>query len=147
MSFKDLYAFPALIPIPQLNCHIIASSKNETLGRMDSYCANVIGVCFKASNLLRSIVVQDAQLKVVRTSDNPILPCDETTSANRYISKLECLNCAACFVGPDVDMATIQSGKDPWFCEQVRIKAKISNCARLTCGMKVYALDPLGSSE
>ena len=65
MSLKDLHTLPRFVPIPQLDCHIITSSKDKTLGWMDSYSAYVVWVCLEAGNLLRRIVVQNAQLKVV----------------------------------------------------------------------------------
>lgn len=47
MSFKNLHAFPLLVPIPELDCHIIASGQDERLGRVDDDCTDVIRVGFE----------------------------------------------------------------------------------------------------
>jgi len=121
MSLKHLDTLPGFVPVPQLNCHIITSGKNKALGWMDSYCAYIIWVGLKASNFLRSVVVQNPQLKVVRPSNNPILSRNKATCANRYIGELECFNSASCFVGPDVNVATVESSEDPWLLKPVRV--------------------------
>ena len=57
MSFKHLHTFPTLIPIPQLNCHIIRGGQNERLRGMNDDGANVIGMGFEGGDLFRSIVI------------------------------------------------------------------------------------------
>ena len=74
---------------------------------MNRQTPNVVWVCLEAGNLLRRIVVQNAQLKVVRPSNNPIFPRNKAAGTHRYIGELECLNSASCFVGPDVNMAAV----------------------------------------
>lgn len=47
---------------------------------------------FEGGNLLGGIVVVDAELEVIRTTDNPVLAGDETTGSHRDIGKLEGFN-------------------------------------------------------
>ena len=44
---------------------------------------------FKGCDFLRSIVVVDSDLEVIRTADNPIFAGDESPRSYRYIGKLE----------------------------------------------------------
>jgi len=49
-------------------------------------------VCFEGCDFLRCIVVVNAELEIIGTTDNPILPGDETAGSDRDISKFECLD-------------------------------------------------------
>ncbi len=115
MPLKDLNTLPSLLPTPQFNCHIITCGKAEGLRRVYGNRTNVIGVGLEAGDLLGSIVVDNAQLEIVRPSDNPVLPRDEATSSNRDIGQFKGLDGGSCFVGPDVNVAAVKRGKDPWF--------------------------------
>jgi hypothetical protein len=87
------------------------SGQDEWLRRMHSDCANVVGMCLERCDLLRGVVVVDAQLEVIGTcmgtcqplpSANimrssptrhyPILPGDEATGADGDVSELERLD-------------------------------------------------------
>ena len=65
-------------------------------------------------DLLRGVVVVDAQLEVIGTCYYPILPRDEATGAYGYIGELEGLDDGLRYVRPDVDVAAIQGREDPW---------------------------------
>jgi len=97
--------------------------KDERLCWVDSDCANIIGVCLERCDLLRGVVVVDAQLEVIGTwtamsaslpEDSgvwaltcyyPILPRDEATGAYGYIGELEGLDDGLRYVRPYVDVA------------------------------------------
>lgn len=50
---------------------------------------NVIGVGFKRSDLLGGVIVVDAQLEIIAAANDPVLPGNEATSANRDVGELE----------------------------------------------------------
>lgn len=92
VSFKNLYTFPGLVPIPQLNCHVVGSCEDERLRRVDDNRPDVIWMRFKRCDLLGGVIVVDAELKVIGTADNPIFSGNEPASSDRDISKLKCLD-------------------------------------------------------
>lgn len=97
--------------------------KDEGLCWVHSNCANIIGMRLERCDLLRGVVVVDAQLEVIGTwtamsaslpEDSgvwaltcyyPILPRDEATGAYGYIGELEGLDDGLRYVRPDVDVA------------------------------------------
>lgn len=89
VTLKHLYAFPALLPVPELDCHVIGGGQDEWLRRVDHDRSDIVGVGLKGGDALGGVVVVDAQLKVVRTADDPVLPRYEATGADRDIGKLE----------------------------------------------------------
>jgi hypothetical protein len=82
---------------------------------MHAYCSNVIRVCFKRRDLFCSIVIEDAELKVIGASDDPVLASDEAAGADGYVGYLKGFDSGAGFVGPNVNMARVERGEDPWF--------------------------------
>jgi hypothetical protein len=60
--------------------------------------ANVIRMCLEGSDLLRRVVIVYAQVKVIRTANDPVFPCNEATSANGDICKFKGLDNCLCFV-------------------------------------------------
>lgn len=60
-----LNALPPLLPIPQLDRHVIRSREDQTLGRMHGKATNVIGMGLQRRDLLARIVVEDAQVEIV----------------------------------------------------------------------------------
>jgi len=44
--------------------------------------SDIVGVCLERSNLVMCIVIEDAQLKVVRAGDKPVLACDEADTSD-----------------------------------------------------------------
>jgi hypothetical protein len=105
MSLESLHALPALIPIPQLDGHIITSSENKRLRGMHNDRTDIVGMSFKRRDLLRGVVVEDAEMEVVGTNHEPVLSGDEAASADRDVGDLEGLDEGLGLVGPDVDMA------------------------------------------
>lgn len=80
---------------------------------MDNNCANVVGVGFKGGDLLRGVIVVNADLEVIRATDDPILAGDEAPCTNRYICKFERFDYGLCFVGPYISMTAIESRQNP----------------------------------
>lgn len=55
-----LYTPPLLVPVPCFDRHVITSSKHNARSGVNGQAANVVGVCFKSSYLLMSVVVEDS---------------------------------------------------------------------------------------
>ncbi len=83
---------------------------------MDSNGSDIIGMRLEAGDLLAGVVVVDAELEVIAATDDPILAGDEAAGAHGDVGELEGLDDALRFVGPDVDVAAVEGGEDPWFC-------------------------------
>jgi hypothetical protein len=56
---------------------------------VDDDASDVIWMSFERGDLLRGVVIVDSQLKVIRATDDPVLPSNKATSANRYIGEFE----------------------------------------------------------
>ena len=65
VSFEYLHTLPSLVPIPQLNCHVIGGGKDERLGRVYDDRSNVVGMSFEGGDLFGSIVIVDSQLEII----------------------------------------------------------------------------------
>ena len=74
--------------------------------------ANVIGMRLEGCNLLACVVVVDPQLEVIATANNPVLARNEATCSYGYIGEFEGLNDRLGFVGPNVNVATVEGGED-----------------------------------
>jgi hypothetical protein len=118
MPLEDLHTLPRLLPVPQLNCHVITCSEAEGLSRMYSYGTNVVGVGLEAGDLFGGVVIDNPQLKVVRASNNPVLACNKTASTDGHIGEFKGLDGGSRFVRPDVNVAAVKRGKDPWLFAQ-----------------------------
>ena len=59
---------------------------------MDCQTANVVGVSLQRGDLLARVVVEDAEVKVVRAADEPITSGDETHAAYGHFSHFERLD-------------------------------------------------------
>ena len=92
MAFEHLHALPSLLPIPKLDGHVIGGRQNKRLGRMNGNGANIVRMRLEGCDLLRSIVVIYSELKVIRTANNPVFACNESTSSHRDVGELECLD-------------------------------------------------------
>lgn len=89
VTLENLDALPAFFPVPQSDCHVIGAGENERLCRVNGNRSNVVRVGFKRSDLLGCVVVVHAQLEIIATAHNPVLPSDKATSAHGYIGKFE----------------------------------------------------------
>lgn len=59
---------------------------------MNGNRTDVVRVRFEGRDLFGGVVVVDTELEVIRTANNPVLPCDESTGADRDIGELECFD-------------------------------------------------------
>lgn len=148
VPFEDLHALPTFVPVPQLDCHVIAGGQHEGLGGVHDDCAYVVGVCFEGGDLLAGVVVVDAELEVIAAADDPVLAGDEATCSHGDVGEFEGLDDGLGFVGPDVDMAAVEGGEDLALPYQHLSAFSLSTSAYpWFCWVEVYALDPLAPRE
>lgn len=105
VALEYLHALPALLPIPQLDGHVIRGSQHEGLRRVNGNGADVVGMRLERGDLFGRVVVVDSHLEVIGTANNPVLPCDEPAGTNGDIGEFESLDDLLSLVGPDVDVA------------------------------------------
>ena len=74
--------------------------------------ADVIGMRLERCDLLACVVVVDSQLEVIATANNPVLARNEAACSYGNIGEFEGLNDRLGFVGPDVNVATVEGGED-----------------------------------
>ena len=78
----DLNTLPALLPIPSLDCHVIASGQDDARGGVDGETPDVVRMSLEGGYFLMGVVVEDAKLEVVRASDEPVLARDKLDASN-----------------------------------------------------------------
>ena len=115
MPLENLHALPRLLPIPEFNRHIVTCGQAEWLGRVNRNRTDIVRVGLEARYLLGRIVVDNAQLEIIRPGNDPVLAGHEATSSYWDIGEFKCLDGGACFVGPDVDVPAVERREDPWF--------------------------------
>ena len=106
-----LNAPPLLVPVPGPNGHIIATRQDNARGRMDSQASDVVGVRLKSRDFFVRIVVEDPELEVIATSDEPVLAGDEAHTSHRYFCDFKSLDKCACLVVVDVDAAVVETSQ------------------------------------
>ena len=67
----------------------------------------------KRRDLLVCVVVEDAQLEIVRARNEPVLAGYETDAAHGDLRDLKGLDQGTRFVVVDVDRAIVKTGEDP----------------------------------
>ena len=92
VALEDLNAFPALLPIPELDRHVIGRGKDKRLSGVDDNRSNVVGMGLKGCDLFGGIVVVDTKLEVIRAANDPVLAGNEATSSHRNIGEFEGFN-------------------------------------------------------
>ena len=73
MSFKRTNAFPLLVPVPCFNGHVITAGKYYAKRWMYRKATYVVWMGFKGNNFLVSIVIEDSELEIIGTRNEPVL--------------------------------------------------------------------------
>ena len=81
---------------------------------MNREASNVVGMRLERGDLFVRIVVEDAQLEVVRARDEPVLARDEAAAAHGDLRDLERLDERARVVVVDVNVAVVEPDEEPW---------------------------------
>ena len=105
---------PLLVPVPCFNGHVITAGKYYAKRWMYRKATYVVWMGFKGDNFLVSIVIEDSELEIIGTRNEPVLAGDEAHAANGDLCDLESLDERAGVVVVDVDCAIIEAGEDPW---------------------------------
>ena len=82
---------------------------------MHGEAADVVWVRLKRNDLFMRVVVEHAQLEIVRTGNEPILARDKTHTSYGYFCDFECLYERARFKVVGVYTPIVQSSKEPGF--------------------------------
>mmetsp|Transcript_20282 Transcript_20282/g.32462 ORF Transcript_20282/g.32462 Transcript_20282/m.32462 type:complete len:603 (-) Transcript_20282:150-1958(-) len=89
VPFKNDGVLPVIVPIPQLDAHVVGRTENEGQTRMHRNTANVVGVRLKLLHLLARVVVVDANVHVVGAAHQPILALDKLGGTHRHLGYLK----------------------------------------------------------
>ncbi len=95
--------------------HIIAPRQYDTQRRVHCEASNVVGVSLEGGNLFVSVVIEDAQLEVIRASNEPVFSRNEANASNGDCCDLKRLDSRACFVVVNDHRSVVESSNEPWF--------------------------------
>jgi hypothetical protein len=70
---------------------------------MDGQASNVVWMSLKLDDLFVGIVIKDPQLKVIASSDEPILPRDESDATDGHLRDFKRFDDGGCEVVVDLD--------------------------------------------
>ena len=73
MSLEHLCARPTLVPIPQLDEHVIRARQDIGHSRVHRNTSNVVSVRFERLDKLAGIVVVDPDKHIIRSTNDPLL--------------------------------------------------------------------------
>jgi hypothetical protein len=76
---------------------------------MHGQATNVVRVRFERSNFLVSVVVEDAQLKVVRSSNEPVFPSDEFYTPYWNLCDFKCFDNGTGVVVVDINGTIVET--------------------------------------
>ena len=115
------HQLPVLLPVPQLDCHVVTAGEDQRLRRMDVDAANIVGVGIELGHLgstgrrevhfLRCVVVVDSDFEIIAANDDPLLSLHE--SAGRGIPLTDHVPCV---VIPYVHLSREEGSQDPRLC-------------------------------
>lgn len=82
IMLAHLNAFPLFVPIPSLDSHVVTTCEHDT--RCGVYCeaSYIVRVGLERDDLLVCVVIEDAQLEVVRAGYKPVFSWDELDATN-----------------------------------------------------------------
>ena len=130
--------FPLLVPIPSFDGHVITPCKHNAQRRMHGQASNVVWVRLKRNDLFMRVVIEHAQLEIVRTGNEPILARDKTHTSYGYFCDFECLYERARFKVVGVYTSIVQTSKEPGFSrvkvdrlDAIRALEEFSLCSHL----------------
>jgi hypothetical protein len=108
-----LDTLPVLVPVPGLDGHVVAPGEHDGRGRVHGHAADVVRVGLERVHLLERVVVEDAELEVVRARDEPLLARDEARAPDGDLGDLERLEDRAGVDVVDLDGSVVQAREQP----------------------------------
>lgn len=82
---------------------------------MHDNASHIIRMCLKRMHSIQSVVVEDTDLHVVGSGDDPVLSRYELGSPHRKVAYFKRFNQLLVFVVPHVDIAIVQRAEHPRF--------------------------------
>ena len=113
VPLEHLRARPPLVPVPQLNQHVVRARQHVRLRGVHADATDVIAVRLKRLHQLGGVVVVHADKHVVRAAHDPLLTRHPLRRAHGQFRHLERLHQRVCGVVPDVHVPGVQVGEDP----------------------------------
>ncbi len=92
VALEDLLAGPLVIPVPELDGHVVTARQQVRLSRVNGETADVVRVSLEHVHSLECVVVVGADLHIVRACHDPVLAWHEFGCAHRRLTHLECLD-------------------------------------------------------
>mmetsp|Transcript_12328 Transcript_12328/g.40502 ORF Transcript_12328/g.40502 Transcript_12328/m.40502 type:complete len:453 (+) Transcript_12328:1401-2759(+) len=89
VTLENLRAGPLLVPIPQLDEHVVRRREEIRQGRVHRDAANVIRVRLERLDELRGVVVIHADEHVIRAGNHPLLAHHKLGGADRQLGHLK----------------------------------------------------------
>jgi hypothetical protein len=83
---------------------------------MHGKTSNIVRIGFEERHLFVGVVIEDAQLEVIRAGNEPVLASDKFDTAHWDLWDLERFDDGASLVVVDVDGTVVEPSKQPWFC-------------------------------
>ena len=111
VSLENNGIFPLIVPIPQLDGHIVTGAHDKGQRGMDSDAANVISVSLKLLDLLASVVIVDANVHIIGTAHEPVLTLNELGITHRNLRHFEGTHDRLRVVVPNKHVARIQGAE------------------------------------
>ena len=115
MTLKHLRAIKILVPVPQLDGHVIGGGQNIWQSRVNLQGSNVVAMRFKLLNFLHGVVVEHSQAHIIRRRDEPLLARDKLGTSDGQFTEFKGLDATSGLVVPNHDNAAVQGSKYPWF--------------------------------
>lgn len=121
---------PLFVPVKCFDRQIVTASQNDAQRGVDGKTSNIIWMCLEGSDFLVCIVIENPQLEVVRSRNEPVFSRNKTDTTDGHFGDFEGFDEGACFVVVDVNAAVIKTGDKPWLCR-----------------MEVYSFDTIGALQ
>ena len=134
LQAAHLDAFPLFFPVPSLDGHVVTSSKDDAGSGVYGETPNVVGMRLECRDFFMRVVIEDTQLKVVGTRNEPTFSSDESTAANWDFCDFECLHEGASLVVVYADGAVIETRQEPW------LRGMEINCFNAVGSIKNFTL-------
>ena len=113
VPLEHLRARPPLVPVPQLNQHVVRARQHVRLRGVHADATDVIAVRLKRLHQLGGVVVVHADEHVVRAAHDPLFTRHPLRRAHGQLRHLERLHERVRRVVPDVHVPRVQVGENP----------------------------------
>ena len=113
VALENLLTGPILVPVPQLDAHVVGGRQSERPLRMNGDAADVVGMRLEHVDAFERVVVEDADGHVVGAGDDPVFARHELGRSHGDVADFEGLDERLTLVVPDVDVAVVEAREHP----------------------------------